>query len=912
MSIMYQGYEKWNTALFDYFFGKHNSQKVVYLYVNEEVIVNIGGKLGVTEESALSDFYLSVKSYTRDVNELFERATIRGRRWFSQKDKATPPFIAIMALTVLAAVNMKADSEKGIGGGNYYIRLRELLDLKGNGRPKGFDYFQILWEILRDWQELRNGEYGYINIFEFGTKYTAYARSQCLIKEIEREQLIDFFYWAGYKPGIHIDVSYLFNHLEAYLSARINRLSRMFDTKDLALKKAIAETVLHEFNRWNGVKREKHAESLSYSREVNKIKQFKLFLVLEAEGIIPKAKISFNCMVDNEILISNNEDDDEFRFEGFTYRNNLFRKYVAEEILNESIGFESSDGCCHLKHEGSNYFIFRRGQDKGLKGWVSRQDILSGHEHLLLFNEKMNEEIERWLIAQNIQANSRNYKGLPEGWKSLSILIPENEKIIPLDSKIIWNDENASIHLSGGLKIGNQEWLLDAPPTLSISAPPKTTVKINDAESFCIIEGADSIDLRSLYLKYSDTYVVNVYNSSRTIILRNDHVHRILQENFTPVTAQASDGELRIAGTYIYNNLDEFDNCFDMRGDTAILTVDGKRYTRHIPSFIKAAPFDLERGYRTLGIKYRNEELPIRKIDLFIEYLTLRGEGNWNNFLKGLSWCFGEEQLRLKAYEVRQKLSQTGFVEFTREGNTNNFYWRVIPTSAAIIPCADPLVIISGARTRTMFELWQDSANDRFEILWSVPTSDLEPISVYIYSGNWGDLEESLQIMKIPYNLGDDYFAYHLAKCLPSVASLINQDEEILTVNYNNWDMRGWDTNLSKWVKNGSSRLKQYTSRFGDYICVLQLPNGEKKQIDRDMGKLYLASIERKKLFFYRNHELGVRTEYMLPELFERSFTACIGKCPERDKSYRVYRNVPLEVALTIVYKLGFEIEFLR
>ena len=64
---MYQGYDKWNESLFEYFFGKHNSQKVDYLYANEEVLMLIGKKLNIPEGEVLNDFCLSVKTYIRDV-----------------------------------------------------------------------------------------------------------------------------------------------------------------------------------------------------------------------------------------------------------------------------------------------------------------------------------------------------------------------------------------------------------------------------------------------------------------------------------------------------------------------------------------------------------------------------------------------------------------------------------------------------------------------------------------------------------------------------------------------------------------------------------------------------------------------------------------------------------------------------
>lgn len=917
---MITGYEQWNEIMCYHFFGNHNSNKIVYLYANEVLIKKLGSEIGILEEYALEDYCLSVRSYKRDINELFETAYTRGWKWYTQKAGGYPPFIAILGITVLAATKMEADSNNNIGGGNYYQPLRSLLGMVGTGMPRFFNKQKELWNILGCWQRDNNGIHGYTHVFEFGTKHTYCARSQCLIRETERDQLHDFFYWAGYKPGTPLDANILFDHLDTYLSSRVGRLANMFNQNERGLKEAITNIVLQEFKHWRGVLELTARNSNQNIKAIINRTKYKIYLVIEIIGPITREmKISFNANVDEEDIIIN-DDNIELHdiIKGFDFRNNSFRKYIQDEELMESNNFNSNIRNIELNFDGNEYFVFRKGNDLGISGLVGRTDFIVGQEHFILYHETIKHKLDNWIESNNLEWKIRNLKGIPNFWGFITVYIPDDiREFQVLNDKTPLRDGIVSVNFLDGLRIGNQEWHLNAPPSISITAPAKTTVFINNIEVFCLIDGSDKINLLHLNLSESATYTILLENFSKTIILRNDKIHQISTSNFIPTTTTGvSNGLLTLAGTYIYDNIDEIKDNFAIVGQTAEMIVDGIEVKKTIPKFVKGTPFDIDRTYDRIGITYMEVNKPLigRKIDIFLEYLSLREEGNWDAFLKGLKWCFGENDVRLNAYKVRQILSQIGFVEFTRQADTNSFLWKVIPTSAAVLPGTDPLVYITGGRTRKMIENWKSLEIPGIVFLLSQPISELEPISICVLAKNsdWDRLDEFLKELSIPCNLGDDYFGFYLAKSLPTIYNLINNCIEFKEPSNDDWKVTYWDVHSHRWIANNSTRLKQYKNNYGNHFCILELRSRKKIKIDRDLGKVYLTSESKGNIFFYGDHLLKIRREYTLPEMYERSLVSCFGQCPINEGSYRIYYNVPLEVAWLIAYKMGSDLQYIN
>ena len=69
-----------------------------------------------------------------------------------RKHGDSPPYIACLALTVLAASRMASDEEAGVHGNDYYARLNPLLYREpSEGQPSGFEQLARVWADLASW-----------------------------------------------------------------------------------------------------------------------------------------------------------------------------------------------------------------------------------------------------------------------------------------------------------------------------------------------------------------------------------------------------------------------------------------------------------------------------------------------------------------------------------------------------------------------------------------------------------------------------------------------------------------------------------------------------------------------------------------------------------------------------------------
>jgi hypothetical protein len=618
------------------------------------------------------------------------------------------------------------------------------------------------------------------------------------------------------------------------------------------------------------------------------------------------------AIVDEEDFITDHIEINQPIVEGFEYRNQVFKRPIQQNDLLQDASFVSRNHGISLNFKGGNVFVFRKGNDLGVNGWVSRSNILPYQDHLILYHEQYETNVNRWIVLNNLSVSRKSYTGLPFGWKSVLVSIKDSTTIENelIDPNLIVKDERVTINLTNGLRVGNQEWLLDAPPYLSISAPSRSTVIINNVPMFSLLEGSDNIDMACLKLNESKTYTISVGNYNKTILLKNNHDNEIDNQNFDPKITQSNKGTLRIAGTYIYDDLKKFAPPYKLERGRIILSADGREVQKIIPKDVQAPPFDLNRSYQKIGILFADEkDITLRPIDLFFEYLTIRESGNWSAFIKGLKWCFGDKNLGLIAYKVRQKLSQLGFVEFTCEGDSNRYFWKVIPTTVSVLPCADALVCLTGARTRQLVAKWRNMGEGKVRFIWSYPKSEFEPLSIYILARSTHLLEEYLNSLKVNFNWGEDYFAFDLVKCLPTLSSMIKACPEWSEPPKGTWKSKGWDPFQHRWFEARQSNLKLYSNDYGNYFCLFYNDCNIPIKVDRDVGKLYLACLNKIEVFSYRNYILKVRREYYLPELYERVLVSCCGQCPEEEGIYRFYKNVPLEVALSVTFKLGFELK---
>ncbi|THE11889.1 hypothetical protein E1I69_13485 [Bacillus timonensis] len=913
-------YDSWNQVLCEHFFGKNNENNIVYLYVNENLVKRLGYKLGLNENQAMPSFCKSVRSYGRNEPDMvFDKAFIWGRKWYNQGQIGFPPFIGVLALTVLAATKMKGNRKIGIGAGNYYLRLRNLLELNGEGKPLYFEKTKTLWFYLTQWQKENKGRFGFTNVFRYGQAYIGYPMSQCLIKDADRQILYEFFYWAGLRPGLKVQANAIKEQLELFLSTKVNRLSRLFFNKNKGIQEGIIQALLFEYQNWNGTNNNVEPQgSLVEKHEKNKPKKYNLFLRIDEDKqsnfFNPKLKLGFFAIVDEDTVLE--ESIEKKELEGFMYNNNTFYKEVnsnQNHIIADKHSYSLFNSQLEFVFKGGNLFFFNRGTDIGINAWINRESVVKGKDHLVLFSSEVEKEIRSWVDLNGFLNKEISISNLSSFWKCLIIKIHEKEIIGSqfLENHFVFTQAQDKISLKDGLKVGNMEWLLDAPPQVSIVTSPKTTIYINDVPVFSLIDGEDTINFRNLHLIESKIYKIRFNDTEKTILLKNNHENLITFSDFKP--KEYSDGNLKIAGTYIYDSLEDYPRPYKQRGYKAFLSTKDTNTTKVIPKFINAMPFNINRSYKDIGVTFSgNVTTVVRPIDLFFEYLTIRKEGNWESFLKGVKWCFGSQNIGLTSYKVRQKLSQLGFVEFIRDGDSNKYFWNVIPMSIAVMPSNDPLVYLTGGRTRESIDQLKNLTEGKIKLLQAIPLSQYEPLSIYLLGSTVESLKEFFNTLSINFNWGLDYFSYDLLRCLPTLNDYISNAREYPEPRGTNtyWVVKGWDLFSHSWIKDKDSPLKIYANSFGQYICLYKTSNNKTIKLERAIGKLYLAQQQRQRSLQYKNYELKVKQGYELPELYERVLTSCVGQCPIESNGYRVYRNVPHEVALSLAYKLGIEINY--
>ena len=123
-----------------------------------------------------------------------------------------PPYVAVLALCVLAGSRMAADPSAGIAAHAYYPHLNRLLGRDDRaGQPGWFVSSGRLWErpqLLAG--ERPRGSYGLACASTHPHfRYIGWPLSQCLLRAADRHRLPDFFRSAGLEPGTEIETRQL-------------------------------------------------------------------------------------------------------------------------------------------------------------------------------------------------------------------------------------------------------------------------------------------------------------------------------------------------------------------------------------------------------------------------------------------------------------------------------------------------------------------------------------------------------------------------------------------------------------------------------------------------------------------------------------------------------------------------------
>lgn len=240
-------YEVWNRALLAHFVDSTVPGAPVFLAVDDDVLTRIAGhsfpesnQFRSTDDAVL-DFEEAVRAR---VSPAGERVNLRAIEGTGANEE--PRCVAFLGALVLAASRMR-DTED-TDGVDYFTHLRRILRLsERGGRPAGMESGgeEPFWSIWNLWLQV-GGRLSTATPGPDGPqRYIHYARSQALLRHVDKDRLRDLFQDRGWRADVDAETLLLRVRREApYLTVQLRELLASGSQRLTALADAIQD--VHE------------------------------------------------------------------------------------------------------------------------------------------------------------------------------------------------------------------------------------------------------------------------------------------------------------------------------------------------------------------------------------------------------------------------------------------------------------------------------------------------------------------------------------------------------------------------------------------------------------------------------------------------------------------------------------------
>lgn len=219
-------YRAWNSLISSAVLRQENEGRTFYLDIDDDFVQAVARQNEIDAATAVDAFSLACQAEMRIVGGSFSRYVGRALKWRGAEE--SPPYIGILAITVLAASRMGSEKFPEITSNNYYAHLNMLLGRSvGAEKPDGFEAMGLLFDDFADWLNAEcSGRFG---IGSFPTHdqfaYIGYALAQCALRASDRLRLPDFFRSAGLAPGDVVTDTRLLTLLRAWSGRQSSHIS---------------------------------------------------------------------------------------------------------------------------------------------------------------------------------------------------------------------------------------------------------------------------------------------------------------------------------------------------------------------------------------------------------------------------------------------------------------------------------------------------------------------------------------------------------------------------------------------------------------------------------------------------------------------------------------------------------------
>lgn len=470
----------------------------VYLNVSEALINELGTPASKTRDDFLAALKVGPPGLTGQGRPGYvcDKALKLLQDW-REKDFVYPPYIAYLALFVLAA---NKDGDYSIHA--YHPRLRQLLDPNDESKAffPSFEKTYQLWSDLEQWATKdQQGQLGLFNADIVGNHFhIGLPRGQILLTETELKKLPDFFAAAGLTNDSQPSDNELLSLLVQHGGSALRDQTKYLLQHDAQAQEIIARIVSDRLWDWDNTD-SRNGQQRSFGS---------LFLSLESID-------EFAGTVSSRIHLKSRQalSEDRVRFTvdelqlfsdlgATTWSNPITRTDTHQAISGDTFAWDRSvklvdeTGRCCFSWVGSPVRIFVNGSAFGVNGMAEVKQLPPEAPFWLAANASARSDIAKWASDSCEGFRQLNVDtGLPSGWGLFAVSKVLDDSKIKAKYPMLALPVGARFQLLDGIAIRGNRYFSFAPPTVAVT--------YDNSESFVML--CDGTPL-SGYCKEGRTY----------------------------------------------------------------------------------------------------------------------------------------------------------------------------------------------------------------------------------------------------------------------------------------------------------------------------------------------------------------------------------------------------------------------
>lgn len=492
----------WNAALAGWFYGPHLAGRPAYLSVDEAVLQSISAAHDWPLADPIGSLRQSLLPYLKRVLPFSYWIDVSSN-WAKSAKLEPPPFIHLLALTVLATTERPDGSERRVARGlpGYYPPLFEVLGIEDTkGRREDYRWkVPELWKLVGSWLDSHEGQIGLPTAREgnHATAYIEYSLSQAIVRSADRGIFIDFFDQVGYAPRDDVGSDLLLARFEVWAAKLVPSVRVRRALGDVSRREILGEILRHDLRAWTGETRDENYHEVF--RVKPRLNSQKRTLTATISCPTPFAGLTVGGV---KLAASGHE------------RVHLNHKIVLEHSTRRE-RIELGDKRFELRHALIHAFE----EDDLLGGYTAVSRMTRGRTAWLVVSQRCT-KVTAFLESEGFR--SEEWTNIP-GWFIFRNvrLGHEQVSVAPSDLGAFLPASGLRAELQGGLALGYGRYLVDGPPDLVVPASPlELKLLVNGALRETIEKDIDRRIPLSRYLDHQGKYVLDVGDQSLRIELQ--------------------------------------------------------------------------------------------------------------------------------------------------------------------------------------------------------------------------------------------------------------------------------------------------------------------------------------------------------------------------------------------------------